>query len=110
MAKPGDVLNPAGKPPGTKDRATVLRPLLDLVIEVADPEKKGATKKVTLYEAAALGQIQSAMKGNTNAWKEIQDSLHGKMADKTELSNPDGSGLLDPLLNALEKAYGDRKG
>jgi hypothetical protein len=26
------------------------------------------------------------MKGNTNAWKEIQDTLHGKMADKTEHS------------------------
>lgn len=46
------------------------------------PDK--SSKELTLYEAAALGQVQSAMKGNTNAWKEIQDSIHGKMTDKLE--------------------------
>lgn len=35
-------------------------------------------------KTAALGQVLSARKGNTNAWKEIQDTLHGKMADKVE--------------------------
>lgn len=84
--RPGESGNPSGKPEGTKDRATVYRPLLDMVIEVADPTVKGATKWVTLYEAMALGQIQSAMKGNTRAWQEIQDSLHGKLTDKTEHS------------------------
>ena len=45
-----------------------------------------AEKDLTLIEAAALGQVLSARKGNTNAWKEIQDTLHGKLADKIENS------------------------
>jgi len=62
---------------GIPNRATVFKELLEMKVDVADPET-GTKKKVTLYEAAALGQIKSAMTGNTPAWKEIQDTLHGK--------------------------------
>lgn len=73
---------------GIPNRATVFKKWLTTKIQIEDPkaEDKDAPKlTVTLMEAAALGQIQSAMKGNTNAWKEIQDSIHGKLADKQEL-------------------------
>jgi len=33
----------------------------------------------------------------------------GQWTEKKELANPDGSALLDPLVAALEKAYGDGK-
>src|SRR3954467_15795944 len=69
---------------GIPNRATVYKRILQTKTKIKMPD--GDTKELTLYEAIALGQAQSAMKGNTNAWKEIQDSLHGKMADKTELS------------------------
>jgi hypothetical protein len=69
---------------GIPNRATVYKRILETKVEVPMPDK--TKKKMTLYEAIALGQAQSAMKGNTNAWKEIQDTLHGKMADKTEHS------------------------
>lgn len=70
---------------GVPNRATVFKKLLAMKVEVTDPATR-EKMKVTLYEAAALGQIRSAMKGNTNAWKEIQDSLHGKQKEQTELS------------------------
>jgi hypothetical protein len=74
-----------GRKKGVPNRATVYKRLLKMKVDVKDPET-GDKIQVTLYEAMALGQIQSAMKGNTRAWQEIQDSLHGKLTDKTEHS------------------------
>jgi len=71
-----------GRPKGAPNRATVYEGILSLKTEIKKPD--GTTKQVTLYEAIALGQAKSAMKGNTNAWREIQDSLHGKQPDKIE--------------------------
>lgn len=44
----------------------------------------GDQQEVTVYEAVALGQIKAAINGNTNAWKEIQDTLHGKMPNAVQ--------------------------
>lgn len=75
------------QPPGEKksrkgipNRATVFKRLMKMKTEVDDPTKPGEKLIVPLYEAAALGQLLAAAKGNHNAWKEIQDSLHGKQA------------------------------
>lgn len=72
-----------GRKKGVPNRATVYKKILETKMKVAMPD--GSTKNITLYEAIALGQAKSAMKGNTNAWKEIQDSIHGKMVDKSEV-------------------------
>jgi hypothetical protein len=69
---------------GIPNRATVFKKLLTLKAEKVLPDASDAEKGLTLVEAAALGQILSARKGNTNAWKEIQDSIHGKQVDKSE--------------------------
>jgi ABC-type uncharacterized transport system ATPase component len=71
-----------GRKKGVPNRATVYKRILQAKTNVKMPD--GETKELTVYEAIALGQARSAMKGNTNAWKEIQDTLHGKMADKVE--------------------------
>lgn len=103
---------------GIPNRATVFKKWLTAKIQIDDPKAtdKDAPKiTVTMMEAAALGQIEAAMRGKTDAWKEIQDSLHGKQVDKTELSNPDGTGIAEPLANAISqfekallKVYGDQ--
>lgn len=72
---------------GIPNRATVFKKWLTAKVKIDDPkaEDKDAPKlTVTLMEAAALGQIQAAIRGKTDAWKEIQDSIHGKQADKLE--------------------------
>ena len=65
-----------GRKKGVPNRATVYKKILQAKMEVDMPD--GSQKELTVYEAIALGQARSAMKGNTNAWKEIQDSIHGK--------------------------------
>lgn len=71
-----------GRKKGVPNRATVYKKILQTKMKVKMPD--GGSKEMTVYEAIALGQAQSAMKGNTNAWKEIQDSIHGKVPDKLE--------------------------
>ncbi len=88
-----------GRKKGVPNRATVYKKILETKTKIKMPD--GTHQMLTVYEAIALGQAQSAMKGNTNAWKEIQDSLHGKMTDKLESTStvevttrviePDGS-------------------
>lgn len=73
-----------GRKKGVPNRATVYAKILKMRTNIKQPD--GTAQVVTLYEAIALGQAKSAMKGNTNAWKEIQDSIHGKIADKMDLT------------------------
>lgn len=75
---------------GIPNRATVFKKLLALKAEKVLPDATDAEQALTLYAAAALGQIVSARNGNTNAWKEIQDSIHGKLADKQEHMGENG--------------------
>jgi len=72
-----------GRKKGVPNRATVYKKILKTKIPVTMPD--GSIQDLTAYEAAALGQVKSAIKGNTQAWKEIQDTLHGKITDTTEL-------------------------
>jgi hypothetical protein len=85
QANPGLSANPAGKPKGTRDRATVLRDLMKVKVAVTDPTNPLKTKKMTLYEAAALGMFLAAKNnGNVAAFKEIQDTLYGPVPAKIE--------------------------
>lgn len=99
---------------GIPNRATVFKRLLN--IKITDTDLKSLniveelvdqikSKKVSLHEAMALGQIQSAIKGNTKAFQEIQDSLYGKIVEQREL---DVRGNLDATVKiALDDEYGD---
>lgn len=70
---------------GIPNRATVFKKWLETRIKIEDPKDPKGKLTVTLLEAAALGQIESARQGNTSAWKEIQDSIHGKQVEKSEV-------------------------
>lgn len=69
---------------GIPNRATVIKKWGKVKTNTVDPTT-GEEIAISLMEAAVIGQFMSAAKGNTNAFKEIQDSLHGKMPDKQEL-------------------------
>lgn len=86
----GEVRNPEGRG-SVPDRATVFRKWMETMTQFENPAGADQEKlHVSLYDAAALGQLMSAMKGNTQAWREIQDSLHGKQSDKMEVGGPNG--------------------
>lgn len=84
-----------GSRKGVPNRATVFKKLLEMKAGKVLIDASAMEKGLTLIEAAALGQIISARNGNTNAWKEIQDSIHGKIVDKTEHSGEIGIRLID---------------
>lgn len=54
------------------------------------------------YDAAIIREIRELL-------KQIA-ILKGFWMEKTALANPDGTSLLDPIIQALNKAYGDEQG
>jgi len=94
----GETTNPKGKPIGTKNRSTILKKWLKTKITVKHPETK-KDMKVTLEDAIALGILREATKGNVAAFKEINDTMYGKIPDKQEIS---GNLFLDLMQKASD--------
>jgi|WetSurMetagenome_2_1015567.scaffolds.fasta_scaffold91366_2 hypothetical protein len=80
----GDVIA-TGKPKGTKNRATILKQFLGLKILVKNPST-GEEEKRTFEEIIELAILKKAGSGDINAYKEIKDTLYGKLTEKTEHS------------------------
>jgi hypothetical protein len=90
-AKKGEVRNPNGRPLGSRNRATVLRELSEVVLNGKSlDDKEGA---FTAEQIAAAAVWRKAMEGDLNAFKEIQDTMYGKVTEKTELTGKDGNPL-----------------
>lgn len=62
--RPGQSGNPKGRPPGTKNTATLLREILDRKIEVRNGD---AIRKITVREAMLTRFAESALKGDTKS-------------------------------------------
>lgn len=74
-------INKDGRPKGSKNRSTILRELINL-IEGDDAE----SNEIKINRAVIL----KAISGDVAAYKEIQDTLYGKIPDKvlTAETNP----------------------
>jgi hypothetical protein len=114
MAKPGDVLNPFGKPPGTKDRSTGLKKWLALNIPFNNLDEETEEKifpelaeklEITVEDAIDLALITEAKNGNINAIKEIKDSLYGKVGDTLDIGNKNG----EPFEQKIQVEFIDDK-
>lgn len=64
-----------GRPKGARNRSTIVRELLEAVLD-------GSNQKVV--DAMTKSVIAEAMDGNVNAWEKLMDSAYGKIADKSE--------------------------
>lgn len=83
----GVSLNPNGRPKGSKSMKTILREMLELVVDTpkneiaeqweakCDPITKG---KMTIKDALVMKDISNAMKGNDRAAQRIWEYLEGK--------------------------------
>ncbi len=91
---------------GIPNRSTVFERLLKIKIKVPNPQNKTKELTVSLHEAMALGQIQSAMKGNTRAFTEIQDSIFGRITEIREVNL--GGGLSLDIQEAIAEIYGEK--
>ena len=102
--QPGQSGNPAGRPPGARNRATLLRELLAQPVKAYNPTTQ-QEERMPLEQALGLSLVKTALKGGpagVAAWREIMDSIHGKNA--TVLSGPDG-GPMQLQAGPLPSAY-----
>ena len=98
--KKGESGNPTGRPKGSKNRSTILRKWLEVATTIKNPITK-KDEKVTVEDEIILALIREARKGNIQAIKEIQDSMHGKMTEKQEVehSGEIATNLLTPKVD-----------
>lgn len=100
--KPGVSGNPKGKPKGTKHRSTILAELLALSVKdkgnktVPNPLNK-SEKDITYEKLIMVSLIKKAAGGDVRAIQEIQNTMHGKITDKTEFTGKGGKDL--PAIN-----------
>lgn len=105
--------NPKGYPKGRPNRSTILRELLGLTLKKPDGKNADnpfdtAEKKITIEKAIEIVLVQKALKGNLDAIREIKDTIHGKMTEKTELTGAEGGPIeTKTLVMTAEQAYKD---
>ena len=83
--KPGEVRNPKGKPPGTKNRSTILKKWISVVTKLKNPIT-GKDEFGTVEDKVTLALIERALRGDVQAIKEINDTLYGKLTEKSEVN------------------------
>lgn len=84
-------INTAGRVKGSKNRATVLKEIMALVIDGKGLD--GAEAKMTVETAVMQALVKKAMEGDVPAIKEAQDTVYGKLTDKQELTGANGEPL-----------------
>jgi len=81
--KAGQSGNPAGGPKGSRNRASLLQEFLDVVIEGESLD--GIPGRLSVEKAMVQSLIKKALSGNLAAFKEIQNTVYGKITDKSEV-------------------------
>lgn len=82
--QPGASGNPSGYPVGVPNRSTVARRFLQKEIYYKDPST-GEHVLGTIEENMVLAMMAAATNGDVNAYREIMDSVYGKLTDKSEV-------------------------
>lgn len=100
--KPGEVRNPNGRTKGAKNRTTVVKGILSL-LSTKESGLTGLTETQELEYWMHLAQIQKAMEGDTNAYREVMNNAYKPHALEIESrqSTPDLSDLSDEELQRL---------
>jgi hypothetical protein len=86
-SRPNDI-NREGRPVGSRNRATILRELADVVLNGTSLDDKPIA--ATTEQFAMMAMMRKAMEGDMNAVKEMNDTLYGKIADKSEVTGKNG--------------------
>jgi hypothetical protein len=87
--------NPGGgHPKGVKNRSTLLKKWIKVRVQIKD--KNNPTLKEiagTVEDQVVLALMNKAVKGDIQAIKEINDTLYGKIQEKTEITGVGGKNL-----------------
>jgi hypothetical protein len=93
--KPGETLNPNGRPKGVKNRSTIVRQILEMkgVIPAEAFDKlKGIFPElkndITVEEIMTIQQVNKAIKkADTNAYSKLMDSAYGLPKQEIQATN-----------------------
>lgn len=94
--KPGETLNPKGRPKGSRNRGTIIRE----AFEMLEGDHEG--KKIPSELAVVLKQVKKALGGDLRATEWLYDGKYGKIPNKQEHSGEEGG----PIRFQV-KRYGD---
>ena len=88
-AKKGEIRNPNGRPKGSKDMSTIMREMLDTLVDVKD--KNGAKLGKKSYKMLIIAKLmKKATDGDLRAVEILLDRMEGKASQPVEhSSNPD---------------------
>lgn len=84
--KPGESGNPNGRPKGSRNRSTLVREWLEVKQKEKNP-LTGQVEELEQQDLITLALIKKAKKGDVQAYKELMDSAHGKIEQKTDITS-----------------------
>jgi phage terminase small subunit len=76
-------------------------------LDLQKAKENGSINLIKKIKFRELGGVESIELYDAQAAKVHIGRFHKLFVDKVEHSNPDGTGLLQPLADSLNKAYGD---
>ena len=82
--KKGESGNPAGRPKGSKNRSTIIREMLDMMVQVKDDEGNDVwqSNEYRMVQAILTKAIE---KQDVAAFNSIMDNVYGKLKDTVDM-------------------------
>lgn len=84
--QPGESGNPNGRPKGARNRSTLVREWLEVKQKERNP-LTGQTEELEQQDMMTLALIKKAREGDVQAYRELMDSAHGKIEQKTDITS-----------------------
>jgi hypothetical protein len=84
--QPGESGNPNGRPKGARNRSTLVREWLEVKQKERNPIT-GQTEELEQQDMMTLALIKKAREGDVQAYRELMDSAHGKIEQKTDITS-----------------------
>jgi metal-responsive CopG/Arc/MetJ family transcriptional regulator len=77
--------NPSGKKKGTKNRSTIIREMLDMMVQVKDDngDEVWQSNEYRMVQAILTKAIE---KGDVAAFNSIMDNVYGKLKDTVDMN------------------------
>ena len=114
--KPGEIRNPKGKKPGTKNIKTIIKKYLSQEIVRINPVTK-LDENLTIEEHMVLAAIANSMNGEDRPREDILNRYYGKPTEsvkikgsnKPNISDEEKENLLNELTNIIKKDIGQEQ-
>lgn len=78
--------NPKGKPKGAKNRSTIIKEILELMVKDIDPSTGQEVWQSNEYRMIQAIVTKAIEKGDVNAFNSLYDNLYGKLKDTVDMN------------------------